>query len=1210
MINDIRMHVAVDEAEQQALEAKCSASIDKNYQRNIAAFKQHVPNMVQQLSEVVPSSFALFVNKHAHLNIVNYATGETFYGFEPGTEIADQVNSAFQYLRYFDCDSREVTTPNIENASVFETFNTHANQAKQALASNDADALVILGVGLGKHILPLILKTKAKHVILYETDVAVLRASILSEDWHAILSYAAENEISIYFQLGDKAKDIFSDLAELKQHVTCRHVFVFKHLHTHLHNQIFTLIQENTWEQLKNNVSLNPLPPSIMDAVPAWHTRFSAQQWNSASEEHSLFQQNLIALEKTYPDLYQRFKDYQPSNWEIICSDNSVNALNKTSLVPFYGDHSQQHSEGMYHRFNKKPNCDGLIIGYRGNKARHFLHNRFLIKTESVMNQLENRQVKHPQQSKALIMFGLAMGYGLAKLVEEKSIEQLFVFEPNPDFFYASLYAIDWQAIFDKIEADESYLYLNIGDDGSHFSSDLMSHFYRIGPYVLNETYLYKAYENPALNAAVEKLREQLKLMMSMSENFDHSVAGINHSLESIKRNTPFLANRSPAILKQKKLHELPIFIVGNGPSLDYSIEVIKEHADQVIIVSCGTALQSLYKQNITPDFHAEIEQYRSTHDWATLLGDKDFLKQITLISCNGIHPDTCDLYKDVKLAFKQGEASSRAIHDLIGNVAFGSLETAYPTVSNFALSFFLQAGFEYIYLFGTDLGFVDINHHHSKTSAYYDAQGKPTYDYSESLNLGIPVAGNFRHAVSTKTEFDIARMSMEQALELFPKVNAYNTSDGAFIRGASPLNIDSVLILSDEQDKQSTLACLEDCFVTIDTEKFLPLFAKKYNKERLLITVDEFKDLFKAQLTSKDGIRELVDDVRQFLIDQYQAGNEAKSSLFFFYFHSMTNGLNALLTKTLLQEDEMIATDTANSVLKCYVEILDDCRQLCARDEQIFDTSCSFIWRREEMLLASLLLNKAHLSFNVVAEETDIVKAVARLNTEQPQYKVTCSHTLKTNQINIVFADTQSIVNKTIDQHLRHETDQIQTLIILFGAYDSWQQKVFKNEHIDNLSIMLVPPEHSHFSQAQIFKGEVPFFTIEWLLKESIKRSLDIKSFKRFVYKPVFCKSGLKSAYMEKRDEFSTDACRFIDTNLLPLLATDHFVNFNTYTAQLIDKYENSSNIATYQDNLGSRGQYFERQYRVYDLLGPWYLQGTIEAEYSKNTQRACSKP
>jgi hypothetical protein len=89
----------------------------------------------------------------------------------------------------------------------------------------------------------------------------------------------------------------------------------------------------------------------------------------------------------------------------------------------------------------------------------------------------------------------------------------------------------------------------------------------------------------------------------------------------------------------------------------------------------------------------------------------------------------------------------------------------------------------------------------------------------------------------------------------------------------------------------------------------------------------------------------------------------------------------------------------------------------------------------------------------------------------------------------------------------------------------------------------------------------------------------------------------------MEKRDEFSTDACRFIDTNLLPLLATDHFVNFNTYTAQLIDKYENSSNIATYQDNLGSRGQYFERQYRVYDLLGPWYLQRTIEAEYSKNT-------
>ena len=1196
MINDIRMHVASDEAEQQAIEAKCSAKIDKTFQRNIKAFKQHIPSMVQQLSEIVPSSYALFVNKHQRLNIVDYASGETFYGFDPDIEVQDQVENLFQYLRYIDCDASEHPNAACSLDSPIDNLRCYADLAKAALSQNSADVLLVLGIGLGKHILPLMQQTNAKHVILYESDVAVLRASILSEDWKAILEYAAENSIAIYFQIGDKAKDIFSDLVELKHHVDCRHIFVFKHLHTHIHNQIFQLIQESTWVQLKNSLSLHPAPPSILNAVPVWHTRFSSENWSASTKQHIQFQKNLKALQKTYPDLYERFKDYQTSNWQILTSQYSVNAINKFSQVPFYGDKSKEHSEGMYKRFDQNPNCDGLIIGYRGNKARHFLHNRFLIKTESAMNQLETQQTEHPQNSKALIMFGLAMGYGLSSLLEKKSIEQLFVFETNPDFFYASLYAIDWQKIFDKIEAENSYLYLNIGDDGSHFSSDLMSHFYRIGPYVLNETYLYKAYENPVLNAAVEKLREQLKLMMSMSENFDHSVAGIHHSIESIRRNIPFLSSRSGQILKQRNQHELPVFVVGNGPSLDYSIDVIKEHRDQVIVVSCGTALHSLYKHKITPDFHAEIEQYRSTHDWASLLDDRAFLKQVTLISCNGIHPDTCDLYKDVKLAFKQGEASSRAIHDLIGNTAFGMLETAYPTVSNFALTFFLRAGFENIYLFGTDLGFVDPNHHHSKTSAYYDEQGKPTYDYADGANLGIPVRGNFRPAVSTKTEFDLARMSMEQAFEAYRSCNAYNTSDGALIRGASPLDIDAVLILSSEQDKRSTLSSFEDCFVTIDPTKFFKVFEEKYCKESLLNSIQKFKQILLRTFEDKDDIRTLVDDVRQFLLDQYHQKDHESSYLFFFYFHSMTNGLNALLTKTLLQKDEGLAIETANSILVSYLEILEDCFDLCKRNEQLYDTSCSFIWRREEIFLKQLLLDKSDCSINLISEDPSLVQASNRVIAEYKGASIKCSNTIDNDATNIVFVNNVNDAKSTIDKHQSSNHSKLKTLLVMYGNYEAWQKKIFDTPFLSGLSIMITPPEISHFSKEQIYRGDVPVFTVTWLLKEAIKRSFDIQNFKRFVYKPVFCKSGLKSAYIEKRDEFSTDACGFIDRSLLPLLATNNFVNFNTYTAQFADKQVNSSNKATFEDNLGSRGQYFERQYRVYDLLGPWLLQNSIE--------------
>merc|ERR1711975_122901 len=100
-------------------------------------------------------------------------------------------------------------------------------------------------------------------------------------------------------------------------------------------------------------------------------------------------------------------------------------------------------------------------------------------------------------------------------------------------------------------------------------------------------------------------------------------------------------------------------FMVGNGPSIDASIDTIKEYQDKAIIISCGTALQVLHRYGIKPDFHAEIEQNRSTYDWAKSIYDDEYLKNVDLMSCNGIHPDTAELYRNIFLAFKEGESSS-----------------------------------------------------------------------------------------------------------------------------------------------------------------------------------------------------------------------------------------------------------------------------------------------------------------------------------------------------------------------------------------------------------------------------------------------------------------------------------------------------------------------------------------------------------------------
>lgn len=307
--------------------------------------------------------------------------------------------------------------------------------------------------------------------------------------------------------------------------------------------------------------------------------------------------------------------------------------------------------------------------------------------------------------------------------------------------FYASLFYIDWAAILTKVDTSNGRLYINVGDDGSNLFKDLINQFYSVGPYILASTYFYQAYHNETLVRTISQLREQLQVVIAMGENFDHARHGIAHTRETIIRDYPLLESKPSGKLSAVD-KDVPVFIVGNGPSLDSAIAAIKEWRDHAIVISCGTALMPLYKNGIVPDFHAEIEQNRSTFDWCSRIGDFEYLKQINLISCNGIHPDTCALFKSTYIAFKEGESSTVSALNILGRENYEELQFAFPTVSNFVINFITLIGFQQLYLFGVDLGFIDQKKHHSAQSGYYDATGKEKYNYQLENNTNLVVPG------------------------------------------------------------------------------------------------------------------------------------------------------------------------------------------------------------------------------------------------------------------------------------------------------------------------------------------------------------------------------------------------------------------------------------------------------------------------------------
>jgi len=104
-----------------------------------------------------------------------------------------------------------------------------------------------------------------------------------------------------------------------------------------------------------------------------------------------------------------------------------------------------------------------------------------------------------------------------------------------------------------------------------------------------------------------------------------------------------------------------------------------------------------------------------------------------------------------------------------------------------------LTLGFENIYMIGTDYGYVNNEHHHSKHSTYYDEDFSEEDITTQRMTEDMTRKGNFRESVYTNAIFDSSRGNIEALLQTKPGVKVYNCSDGASIMYTEPKHIEAV---------------------------------------------------------------------------------------------------------------------------------------------------------------------------------------------------------------------------------------------------------------------------------------------------------------------------------------------------------------------------------------------------------------------------------
>lgn len=956
MLKDIRIHLAAEEADQEQLEKELSQHILANHRRNVMAFRRHIPSMVSEVQNVATQNIAIFANKNGEYNIVDYGAGRTVYGLNPQAEVESQYQCFRRHAPYIalnDVAETGVITSEkpLKEVDKVTDLPGYKKLMTYAPLSLDINVMVVMGLGLGYHIEQLVTQHNISHLIIYEPERQYFQCSVLALDWQRLLQKMEAKGTAVFLLLEKDGRDLIENIEELRQHVNVEGFYFFKHYNHAIFDRVEFALKQHTWSKIVNegiNLTRDDNPNLFL---PVWSESIDLEKLASVDKSDPIFTANLSAFKNYFPSIYKEFANYCPVDWlPVINGRGETNLIQKESLAPFGGESPKHDARQSFEYFKAFPQKDGLVLGYTGKKLKKYKHYQFVEKTESLLKEIAEEAEQLPETVKSLIMFGIGLGYQLEALCAEHDVEKLFLCEPNRDFFYASLFAIDWHDILTTADKENRRIYINIGDDGTHLFKDLLSQFYSVGPYILASTYFYESYYNAHLVQALTQLREQLQIVISMGEYFDHALYGISHTSEVIKRGYPLLkANSAGKLSRAQK--ELPVFLVGNGPSLDDCIEVLKESQGKAIIISCGTALMPLYKNGITPDFHAEIEQNRSTFDWIVRIGDLEYLSKLSLISCNGIHPDTCNLFKDVFVAFKAGESSTVSALNILGPKDYEELHYAFPTVSNFALNLFTKIGFKQIYLFGIDLGFIDRTRHHSVNSGYYQQDGSELYDYSENSNTSLVVPGNFEKTVFTKHEFKLSKEILEQTLTS-TKVECYNCSNGAKIKGSIALSSDDVLLVNSESESAEAIAIIKNkVFEPVpDATNYGETFAKQYNEETLNKELDKLLTLIREPLESVEQVDKLIEKQKNLLFASYQSGH----SLLFYLLYGSMNYCNVLLSKCAYIKSEQSLSEYVSRLQDYWESFLLEVKSSAASISFNFDVSVSFSHKREMAYIRS----------------------------------------------------------------------------------------------------------------------------------------------------------------------------------------------------------------------------------------------------------------
>lgn len=606
--------------------------------------------------------------------------------------------------------------------------------------------------------------------------------------------------------------------------------------------------------------------PGNIDAILIKAEQDALRLQQQAEQEEAMkvalplrFAQNMAAFRQYIPHIADIYEDYKPARpFKFFCTENGQpNLAWLDDDVAMYGAEPYLICETLVKEFMEKGGLSRFSFSQEANPLG-FMHVEYLNKLNAYLDDISAREEmlgQVPHEVPSALVFGVGLGYHLGYLYERCKIGTLFLFEPDLDLFYASLFCFDWAPLLTYLHQENLGLHILLGQDEETIVRDFSAAIHSRGSFLIANAFIMWGYQNEKLRKLIEKVQQEYYLLVMGWGFFDDNLIALSHTINNIERAVPFLkkGGRIPSDYSRT-----PVFIIANGPSLDDAISVIEKNKDKAIIISCGSAISALHKVGIKPDIHVETERTKIVYDFLINLNDPDYLRDVLFLSTDVIHPDCASLFNRSALAFKLSEPGVTLYHNHFPHLnACAALGGVNPLVGNIGVSAPIHLGFKNLYLFGLDNGYKHKGHHHSKLSSYYNneesagALGDIMYGDNQWQR-----EGNFGGMVISNAMFDASRHVIEQALAANPDVQCFNCSDGVRIMQARALP-SSEISFSLLVDKPARLEEIAALYAPIPLCK--QDFSSLLDVEFFNIFIDKMVAEWQQSFTSRNEINQLM---------------------------------------------------------------------------------------------------------------------------------------------------------------------------------------------------------------------------------------------------------------------------------------------------------------------------------------------------------------